>query len=144
MMEESDVHWNMAETLEQLGGDETLLQEVMELFLEEAPKHLTALRLAVDQGTAETIETTAHSLKGELGYLGLPEISRKARDLEEMGRSNNLRGAASLQSQFEADISGLFSSIRAAKAMLLEPHVTTAVSSASVMRSPTRIAAHGK
>jgi HPt (histidine-containing phosphotransfer) domain-containing protein len=66
----------------------------------------------VDQGTAETVEATAHSLKGELGYLGLPEISRKARDLEEMGRSNNLRGAASLLSQFEADISGLFSSIR--------------------------------
>jgi hypothetical protein len=28
MMEESDVHRNMAETLEQLGGDETLLQEL--------------------------------------------------------------------------------------------------------------------
>jgi signal transduction histidine kinase/DNA-binding response OmpR family regulator/ligand-binding sensor domain-containing protein len=129
MMEESEVHWDMAKTLEQLGGDEKLLQEVLDIFLEEAPKHLAALRLAVAQGTAETVETTAHSLRGELGYLGLPEISRKARELEEMGRSNNVRGAASLLSQLEADISGLFRSIRSAKTMALEPHVTIVVSS---------------
>jgi hypothetical protein len=29
------MHWNMAKTLEQLGGDEMLLQEVMDIFLEE-------------------------------------------------------------------------------------------------------------
>jgi HPt (histidine-containing phosphotransfer) domain-containing protein len=80
------MHWNMSTTLEQLGGDETLLQEVVEIFLEDAPKQLAALRLAVAQGIAETVETTAHSLKGELGYMGLPEILQRARELEEMGR----------------------------------------------------------
>jgi HPt (histidine-containing phosphotransfer) domain-containing protein len=123
------MHWNMAKTLEQLGGDETLLQEVVEIFLEEAPKHLAALRLAVAQGISEAVETTAHSLKGELGYLGLPEISQKAAELEEMGRSNNVRGAASVLSQFEVDVSGLVSSIRSAKAMALEPHVALVDSS---------------
>jgi hypothetical protein len=43
------MHWNMAKTLEQLGGDETLLREVVEIFLKEAPKHLAGLRLAVAQ-----------------------------------------------------------------------------------------------
>jgi HPt (histidine-containing phosphotransfer) domain-containing protein len=123
------MHWNMAKTLEQLGGDEMLLQEVMDIFLEEAPKHMAALHLAVAQGIAETVETTAHSLKGELGYLGLPEILQKARELEEMGRSNNVGGAASLLSQFEADISGLLSSIRSAKGVALEPHVAIVDSS---------------
>jgi HPt (histidine-containing phosphotransfer) domain-containing protein len=123
------MHWNMAKTLEQLGGDETLLQEVLDIFLEEAPKHLAALRLAVAQGIAETVETTAHTLRGELGYMGLPEISQKASELEEMGRSNDLRGAASLLSQFEADISGLFNSIRSAKAVALVPHVAVVDSS---------------
>jgi HPt (histidine-containing phosphotransfer) domain-containing protein len=82
---ERKMHWNMAKTPEQLGGDETLLQEVLDIFLEEAPKHVAALRLAVVQGIAETVETTAHSLKGELGYMGLPEISQKAAELEENG-----------------------------------------------------------
>jgi two-component system, sensor histidine kinase and response regulator len=121
--------WNMAKTLEQLGGDETLLQEVVEMFLEAGPKHLAALRLALAQGMAETVETTAHSLKGELGYMGPPEISQKAAELEEKGRSNNVRGAASLLSQFEVDISSLFSSIRSARAVALEPHVAIVDSS---------------
>jgi hypothetical protein len=50
------------------------------------------------------------------------EVSQKAAELEEMGRSNNLRGAASLLSLFEADISDLIRSIRSAMAAL-EPHV---------------------
>ena len=124
------MHWNMAETLDQLGGDQALLDEVVEIFLEEAPKHLAALRLAVAHGTAETIETNAHSLKGELGYLGVPEISQQAAQLEEMGRFNNVTGAASLFSQFEVDISGLFTSIRSAKAMALKAQVAAVDSSA--------------
>ena len=57
------MHWNMRTTLAQLGGDETLLQEVVQIFLEDAPKQMAALSLAVAQGIAETVETTAHSLR---------------------------------------------------------------------------------
>jgi HPt (histidine-containing phosphotransfer) domain-containing protein len=85
----------MAKTLEQLGGDETLLQEVVDIFLEEAPKHLAALRLAVAQGIEETVEMTAHTLKGELNYMGLPEISQKAGELEKMGVAIILGGRKS-------------------------------------------------
>ena len=116
MLERSEVLWDMSRTLEQLGGDETLLQEVMEIFLDQAPKHLAALRLAVAQGQAETVETTAHTLKGELGYLGIPEISQRASEIEEIGRSKDVSRAAGLLPQFEADITGLFSAIRNAKA----------------------------
>ena len=89
----------------------------MDIFLDQAPKHLAALRLAVEQGLAEIVETTAHTLKGELGYLGLPEISQRACEIEQMGRANNVRGAAGLLAQFEADINGLFAAIRSAKAL---------------------------
>jgi HPt (histidine-containing phosphotransfer) domain-containing protein len=124
MMKENEVQWNMAKTLELLGGDEMLLRDVIDIFLEEAPKHLAVLRLAFAQGTAETAETSLHSLRGELGYLGVPEISRKAHELEELGRSNNIRVAAGLFVQFEADLSALINSIRIARAMALEPHAT--------------------
>jgi HPt (histidine-containing phosphotransfer) domain-containing protein len=117
IMEANEPLWNMSKTLEQLGGDEMLLQEVMEIFLDQAPKHLAALRLAVTQGVAETVETAAHTLKGELGYLGIPEISQRASQIEEMGRCNNVSGAATLLPQFEADVSGLFTAIRSAKAL---------------------------
>jgi signal transduction histidine kinase/DNA-binding response OmpR family regulator len=115
--EGSELPWDLSTTLEQLGGDETLLQEVIDIFLEEAPKHLAALRLAVEQGIARTVETTAHTLKGEFGYLCVPGISQRASQIEEMGRSNDIRGAAALLPQFELDIRGLFTAIRSAKAL---------------------------
>jgi CheY-like chemotaxis protein len=115
--EGSELPWDPSTTLEQLGGDETLLQEVIDIFLEEAPKHLAALRVAVEQGIAETVETTAHTLKGEFGYLCVPGISQRASQIEEMGRSNDIRGAAGLLPQFELDIRGLFTAIRSAKAL---------------------------
>jgi HPt (histidine-containing phosphotransfer) domain-containing protein len=88
----------------------------MDIFLAEAPMHLAALRLAVERGQAETVEKTAHTLKGELGYLGMPGISQTASQIEEMGRCNNVSGAASLLAQFEADMNGLLTAIRSAKA----------------------------
>ena len=73
------VPWNPDQTLERLGGDEKLLHEVMEIFLEEVPKHLVGLREAITQQDAETAERIAHSLQGELGYLSIAELSHAAR-----------------------------------------------------------------
>jgi two-component system sensor histidine kinase/response regulator len=123
--EAREVHWNISKTLEQVGGDEALLQEVLAIFLDEAPKHLAALHLAVAQGIAKTVETSAHTLKGEIGYMGLPEISQTVAEIEGMGRSNNVPGAASLLSQLEADLIRLFTAIRGAKSLALVPQATT-------------------
>jgi CheY-like chemotaxis protein len=111
--------WNRNHTLESLGGDEKLLQEVIEIFLEEAPKHLAALHLAVAQGDAEAIEAIAHGLKGELGYLNVPEAHRMAGELESLGRSSDLDGAATLLGRLEFDVSGLLHSVRNARSLAL-------------------------
>jgi hypothetical protein len=46
----------------------------------------------------------------------MPGISQTASQIEEMGRCNNVSGAASLLAQFEADMNGLLTAIRSAKA----------------------------
>lgn len=106
--------WSVATTLENLGGDETLLKEVLDIFLAEAPKHLAELQAAVAEGAAGTVETAAHTLKGELGYLGIPEVSRMAAQLEDMGRTQNLAGAPPVLAQFEQNITPLFAAVRQA------------------------------
>jgi len=107
----SVVPWNPQQTLERLGGDEKLLHEVMEIFLEEVPKHLAGLRKAITQQDAETAERVAHSLQGELGYLGIAELSHGARELEEKGRTSDFQGASSLFPPFEAAMARLLASI---------------------------------
>jgi signal transduction histidine kinase/DNA-binding response OmpR family regulator len=96
--------WNFSETLERLGGDETLLGEVVQIFLTETPRKLTELREAISLPDPETVERTAHSLKGELGYLGVTSASQRARELEEMGRKTDLKEAGSVFTALEAEL----------------------------------------
>jgi two-component system, sensor histidine kinase and response regulator len=104
--------WNMGETLERLGGDEKLFHEVIEIFLDDVPKHLASLGRAVAVGDAEAVEGAAHILKGELGYLGISEVSQMARELEEIGRNSDLRFIAGLYATFASELSELLTSMR--------------------------------
>jgi signal transduction histidine kinase/DNA-binding response OmpR family regulator len=108
----SRIVWNMSETLERLGGDEKLFQEVIEIFLDDVPKHMASLRRAIATGDAQAVEGAAHTLKGELGYLGISEVSQKARELEEFGRNSDLRFAADLYATLASELSELLTSMR--------------------------------
>jgi len=107
---------NFKEMLERLGGDEKLLQEVLGIFLEQAPKHLASLQAALETKDASAIERTAHSMKGELGYMGVAKVSQKARELEEMGRKGDIEGAGRAFPSFEADILAIVEGMRGMRA----------------------------
>jgi two-component system, sensor histidine kinase and response regulator len=104
--------WNRAEALERLGGDEALLRELCEIFLEESPKLMRNLRKAIEEGDASSVMRAAHSLKGEVGYLGAAGASQAAQQLEDMGAMNKLAAAPETLILLEREISGLHSSIR--------------------------------
>jgi HPt (histidine-containing phosphotransfer) domain-containing protein len=103
---------NAAQILDRLGGDEKLFQEVVEIFLEEGPKQITSLRRAIAERDAAGLESAAHNLRGELGYLGISRVSQKARELEEMGRSNDLQHSAETLAVLESEISEVLISLR--------------------------------
>jgi HPt (histidine-containing phosphotransfer) domain-containing protein len=86
--------WNKAEALERLGGDEDLFRELCQIFLEESPKLVQKLREAISDCDPKAVMRAAHSLKGELGYLGAAKAMQAAHELEDMGHENNLPGAA--------------------------------------------------
>ena len=77
---------NAMQGLSKFDGDESLLRELIHIFLEESPKQLDHLSRAIESGDWQTIERTAHSLKGELNCLGLIEVGEKAREIELIGR----------------------------------------------------------
>jgi signal transduction histidine kinase/CheY-like chemotaxis protein/HPt (histidine-containing phosphotransfer) domain-containing protein len=115
--------WDASETREKLGGDEQLFQDVLRIFLEESDRHLAKLRLAIAEGQADLIEKTAHSLKGELGYMGAPELLQKARNLEEMGCKGDLEKAAELFAALESDLAALVAAVRSLKWGSREPEL---------------------
>ncbi len=89
----ADAFWNKSESLARLGGDEELLRELCEIFLEECPKLLQELRQGIAVGEPEAVMRAAHSLKGELGYLGAKMAAQSSRELEDMGHEKNMARA---------------------------------------------------
>ncbi len=104
--------WDPLKTLEKLGGDEKLFDEVITIFLDAGPKHLASLRQAIACGSAKVVEEIAHALRGELGYFGISEVSRGARELEEMARNADLRNAEKVYTQFELELTQVLTSMR--------------------------------
>jgi two-component system sensor histidine kinase/response regulator len=99
--------WDKTQALDRIGGDEQLLQELCQIFLEESPKLLQKLQQAVAAGDADGVMRAAHSVKGESSYLGAGGTSQAARQLEEMGRSNDLSRAKETLGILEREVAGL-------------------------------------
>jgi two-component system, sensor histidine kinase and response regulator len=99
--------WDKTEALDRIGGDEQLLRELCQIFLEESPKLLQKLHLAVAAGDADAVMRAAHSLKGESSYLGAGATSQAARQLEEMGRCNDLSRAGETLGVLEREATAL-------------------------------------
>jgi HPt (histidine-containing phosphotransfer) domain-containing protein len=95
-----------------LGGDKELFREVIEIFLDDVPKHLASLRRAIEDGDGEAIERIAHTLKGECGYMGILEISQRAHDMETFGQKSDVRLAAKLYATFEPELTEVLLSMR--------------------------------
>jgi two-component system, sensor histidine kinase and response regulator len=104
--------WEKAEALQRLGGDEDLLRELCQIFLEESPKHLQKLREAIADADAEATMRAAHNLKGELGYLGAAGAMQAAQELEDMGHQQTLSRAAEVFTLLERELSNLHIALR--------------------------------
>jgi HPt (histidine-containing phosphotransfer) domain-containing protein len=65
------------------------------------------LQRAIETGNSEEIERTAHSMKGELGYLGLVNAAQTAKDLERLGHERNLQPVAGLLISLKAEVSAV-------------------------------------
>lgn len=104
--------WDRVEALDRLGGDEELLRELSGIFLAESPKLLQKLRQGIAEGDVEGVTRAAHSLKGELGYLGAEVAVQAARKLEDMGHEKNLSNAAEVFALLEREFACLHAALK--------------------------------
>jgi signal transduction histidine kinase/HPt (histidine-containing phosphotransfer) domain-containing protein len=104
--------WTGSAALDRLGGDEELLREICQIFLRESGILLDRLKQAVTNGDAEGVQASAHSIKGEVGYLGAESVSQTAKKLEKMGQDNNLTGAERLVQELHVEVAQLCADVR--------------------------------
>jgi two-component system sensor histidine kinase/response regulator len=79
---------------EAAGNDPEQLRELIELYLQKSSELMKDLEVAIQTGASGEVETFAHKYVGASASCGMTAILGSLRELEQMGRSNELSGAA--------------------------------------------------
>ena len=77
-------------------GDDDLLGELIDLFLEDTPGRIAGMRDAIAREDWPALASWAHSLKGSCGSLGAQHMAGLCGRLEQHGRSGGGRRDAEL------------------------------------------------
>ncbi len=104
--------FDQAAALARLAGDEGLLRELVEVFLEELDGWMVAIRAAVSGRDAPTLKRSAHTLKGAVDSVGGTAAYGAAMELERMGREADLAGVEEALVRLEGDIARLLPELR--------------------------------
>lgn len=91
------------EFVQRMGGDHLLCLDVIQMFLEDCPVRLAAIKAAVDDRNAEGIRTAAHALKGAAGNLSAGPLCDAAGDLERIGADGRLEALSAAWRQLAAE-----------------------------------------
>ncbi|HEX7833762.1 MAG TPA: response regulator [Thermoanaerobaculia bacterium] len=91
-------------TLRELaGGDESFIRELAQLYLDDAPHRLLAIREALSRDDAHAMADAAHGLKSGSGNVGAMTLHALCQDLETLGRSGVRDGAPDLVRRLEQE-----------------------------------------
>jgi HPt (histidine-containing phosphotransfer) domain-containing protein len=77
------------EELKQMSGTD-FINELIDAFLDDAPDMIQNMQTAVAAGDVESFRRNAHSLKSNAYTFGATELGALAKELEFMGKENNL------------------------------------------------------
>jgi len=69
---------------EQMGGDEELLKEVLQIFIDDVPRKLYELHEACNKQDRERIKRAAHSIKGASANVAADRVRAVAFEIEKM------------------------------------------------------------
>ncbi|MGP1677350.1 MAG: response regulator, partial [Burkholderiales bacterium] len=88
--------------LDLMGGDASLAETILRLFLDNAPGDMQKLRDAVASGDCAQLSKAAHYVKGAAANVYAGTIQAVASDIEQAGRSGDLDRAKALVSTMES------------------------------------------
>ena len=82
-------------------GDETLCNQVLETFADNAPGQLAALQQALEDADASRVRRWAHTIKGSAASIGANALTAAALALEQAGRDEDLERSPQLLAAVE-------------------------------------------
>jgi two-component system sensor histidine kinase/response regulator len=101
-----------AALLERIGGDEQVLGEVCDLFIEDAPNRLNDILAALNAGDAASVGRAAHAFKGAVSVFDAVAIVAIARRLETQAASGDLAAGKATWAALETETRALIDTLR--------------------------------
>lgn len=86
--------------LRELGED--VLKELVDLYLEDAPKQISSIELSLKQMDSEGLRRSAHSLKGASANLGANDLAALCLKMETQGKLKDFSGTEQLLNDINA------------------------------------------
>ncbi|MCS7471429.1 response regulator [Stieleria sp. ICT_E10.1] len=102
--------WSKA--LELCAGDQDLLIDILEAFLEETPRLMSELEQALADEDCQAARRSAHTLKGALHALGLASIADLAFQIEQQATGDSLAETDSTLSQLRQQLDAAIADAR--------------------------------
>ena len=93
--------------------DGSVIIEVLQMYLDEAPQHLSGLRSALGSGNAMEMGNVAHALKSASFNVGAKSLGELCRKLEQRGKAGDLSAAGDLVAAIEAMMERVQPALRA-------------------------------
>ena len=86
-----------------------MVRKTVAFYLEDAPPLMKTIRDAVERADADALRRAAHSLKSSSANLGAVRLARLCQELEHLGASGSVDGAAAA---LAADAAAEFEQVR--------------------------------
>jgi two-component system sensor histidine kinase/response regulator len=98
---------DMEDAMDRFDNEQTFFVEMLEQFLVLLPDQVREIEDAVHAGNAQTVQKTAHNIKGSAGTLSARELYAVVLEMEEAGRSGDLHAMPSLMERLRSEIGRL-------------------------------------
>jgi HPt (histidine-containing phosphotransfer) domain-containing protein len=98
---------DMDSVLERVGGDESFLRELLDIYIEDFIDKYAQLEKAISENDSNNIREIGHSLKGSSGNLSLTGLHETAYGIELSGKDNDVERAKALFTQLREEFKKL-------------------------------------
>jgi CheY-like chemotaxis protein len=107
---------NRAHALARVEGDQVLLRQLIDLFLEDWPRIRNEIAAALARGDVEAVADSAHALKGAVGVFGAPRAEEIVRRLEGTARKGDRASAERAFRETQAELLRVCASLQRLRA----------------------------
>ncbi len=109
----------LRELLAMMGDDVSLLQDLIDTYIQDTPSLILQLRTGWASGDTDEVAQAAHPLKSSSASMGAMRLSALAAELEAHGKAGNLQGLEPYTERLESEFQMASAQLREFLASLL-------------------------